>query len=422
MISSKLELPALLGGEKTINKNFSPYNSIGKEEIKIASKIVKSGKLSSFIAGKNKNFFGGVYVNKFENYLKNFYGTKFAITLNSWTSGLIAAIGALDIEPGDEIITTPWTMCACATAILHWNAIPVFADIEENTFCLDPSSIKKRITKRTKAILVVDIFGISADINKIKKIIKGKNIKIISDSAQSPYFYYGNKLAGTLADIGGFSLNCHKHINTGEGGIVVTNSKKLADRVYKIRNHAEASVDLKDKINNMIGYNFRMGELEAAIGLEQFKKLKNIILKRNKLFNKLAFELSKLRGIKIPTAKFNQNNYYIFPIILDIRKIKLSRKKIVAFLTAEGITGLVEGYANIHLLPMFQKKIAYGNKGFPWSQFNKSVNYKKGICKVAEDLHDHSFLGFQVCLYSFKSKDIDNIVRAFKKVWKYLGI
>ena len=226
--------------------------------------------------------------------------------LNSCTSGLIAAIGALDIEPGDEIITTPWTMCACATAILHWNAIPVFADIDENTFCLDPLSIKKKITKKTKAILVVDIFGISADINEIKKIIKGKNIKVISDSAQSPYFYYGNKLAGTLADIGGFSLNCHKHINTGEGGIVVTNSKKLADRVYKIRNHAEASVDLKDKINNMIGYNFRMGELEAAIGLEQFKKLKNIILKRNKLFNKLAFELSKLRGIEIPTAKFNK--------------------------------------------------------------------------------------------------------------------
>ena len=149
----------------------------------------------------------------------------------------------------------------------------------------------------------MDIFGISADINEIKKIIKGKNIKVISDSAQSPYFYYGNKLAGTLADIGGFSLNCHKHINTGEGGIVVTNDKKLADRVYKIRNHAEASVDLKDKINNMIGYNFRMGELEAAIGLEQFKKLKNIILKE---INYLTNSRSSYQNLE--ALKFQQQN------------------------------------------------------------------------------------------------------------------
>ena len=415
-------IPAYYGGKKTINYKFKKYNSIGMNELVAASKVIKSGNLSGFTAGQDKDFYGGPYVHKFENYLKKFYNVKYAITLNSWTSGLIAAVGALDIEPGDEIITTPWTMCACATAILHWNALPVFADIDKETFCISPESIKKNITKKTKAILAVDIFGISADIKAIKKIIKGKDISIISDSAQTPYFSTGNKLAGTISDIGGFSLNCHKHINTGEGGIVVTNNTKLASRVFKLRNHAEAAVKKNDKINNMIGYNFRMGEIEAAIGLSQYKKLKKIITSRNKLLNYLAKEINGLDGIKVNTSEKRLNNYYIFPIVLDLKKLKVTRTKFIKLLNAEGVTGLVEGYANIHQLPLFQKKIAYGKKGFPWNLSRNNINYKKGTCPVAEYLHEKSFVGLEVCLYSLTKKDILNISSAFKKIWKYLNI
>lgn len=420
-IKSKI-LPALYGGKKLINYKFRKYNSIGNEEQVAASKVIKSGNLSGFTAGQDKNFYGGVYVKKFERYLKKFYGVKYAITLNSWTSGLIASIGALDIEPGDEIITTPWTMCACATAILHWNAIPVFADIDDKTFCISPDSIKKKITKRTKAILAVDIFGISSDIKGIKKVIKKKNITLISDSAQTPYFFHEKKLAGTHSDIGGFSLNCHKHINTGEGGIVVTNNTKLASRVFKLRNHAEAAVKKNNKINNMIGYNFRMGEIEAAIGLSQYKKLKKIIVFRNNLLNYLAREINKLEGINVTTFDKKLNNYYVFPIVLDLKKIKISRKKLINLLKAEGITGLNEGYANIHQLPLFQKKIAYGKNSFPWTLNKNIINYKKGSCPVAEYLHEKSFIGFEVCLYSLNKKDIINISSSFKKIWKYLNI
>ena len=126
------------------------YNSISKEELKITNKIGTSGKLSGFVANNSEFFFGGKYVKKFENYLKNFYGVRYAITLNSWTSGLIAMIGSLDIEPGDEIIVTPWTMSATIASILHWNCIPIFVDIDPDNFCIDPLKLNLKLPKEQK--------------------------------------------------------------------------------------------------------------------------------------------------------------------------------------------------------------------------------------------------------------------------------
>ena len=419
---NKLNIPALNGGKKIIDYKFKPYNTIGKQELFAVNRVVKSGKLSQFKAAKSKQFYGGYFVRKFEDKLAKFYKVKYAITFNSWTSGLIASLGALNIEPGDEVITTPWTMSACTTAILHWNAIPVFADISKDNFCIDPEEIKKKISKKTKVILIVDIFGVPCDISKIKKIVKNKNIKILTDSAQTPYFPISKKLAGTLTDIGGYSLNCHKHINTGEGGFAVTNSKKIAKRVYNIRNHAEGVVGIKDNLSNMIGYNFRLGEIESAIGIEQLKKLKKIIFNRNKLFSYLAKKINALNGINVPTSNYKLNNYYIFPIVINTKILKKNRKEIIRLLEAEGIQGLVGGYANLHLLPMFKKKIAYGKKGFPWNIYNKSIIYKKGECPIAEQLHDESFISFQICLFSLNKKDISKIVKAFYKVWSFLKI
>ena len=226
-------------------RQFKRYNTIGKEEIIAANKVLKTGILSKFLASSGQNFFGGPQVNKFEKSIKKFFKVKYAITVNSWTSGLIACVGALDVEPGDEIIVTTWSMCASATAILHWNCVPVFVDIDPETYNIDPESIKKKITKKTKAIMTVDIFGQSCDILKIMKIAKENNLKVISDSAQSIGSKVGKKYSGTLADIGGYSLNYHKHINTGEGGIIVTNNKKLYERSCLIRNHAEAAIKKK---------------------------------------------------------------------------------------------------------------------------------------------------------------------------------
>ena len=139
---------ALKGGAKTIIEPFKKYNSIGSEEIEAAKLVIESGVLSKYLGKWGPDFFGGPKVKEFEKKCESYFGVKHAITINSWTSGLVVAVGAIGVEPGDEVIVPPWTMCATATAILHWNAIPVFADIEDETFCLDPDSVEKNITNR----------------------------------------------------------------------------------------------------------------------------------------------------------------------------------------------------------------------------------------------------------------------------------
>ena len=403
---------------------FKNFSTIGKEELNSAKKVIKSGILSGFVAGFPNGFNGGKYNQLFEHKLKSFYKCRYAIVLNSWTSGLIASVGALDINPGDEIIVSPWTMSATATAILHWNAIPVFADIEPKTFSIDPIKVKKLITKKTKAIITVDIFGHPSKLNELKKIVKNKNIKIITDSAQAPFSFYGKKLAGTQSDLGGFSFNCHKHIQTGEGGVVVTNNKKFADRVKLIRNHAEAVVERKKvkNLNNLVGFNFRLGEIESAIGIEQLKKLKKIVKKKQDQAMYLNKCFKNLEGLIIPKIQKNcTHSFYTYPLVLDLKKIKFTRKQLVKGLKAQGLQGFVEGYTNIHLLPMYKKKITFGNYGFPWKNFKSKIRYYKGLCPIAAELHDKSFLNFEICKFDLSKKDLNIISSRFIKVWKYLS-
>ncbi len=404
---------------------FKKYKSIGLEEVRSAKEVLKSGNLSGFVADNSKDFFGGKYVNKFERNLEKFYRVKHAIVVNSWTSGLICMIGSLDIEPGDEIIVTPWTMAATVASILHWNCIPVFVDINEEDFCIDVNKIKNKISKRTKAIFAVDIFGRQSNVSSLKKITKGKNIKILLDTAQSPYCIKNQTIAGTKGDIGGYSLNYHKIINTGEGGVIVTNNHKLAHRMRLLRNHAEITnhyTRTKD-LSNMIGFNFRMGEMEAAIGIEQYKKLKKILKKREILLNKLTKKLKNLNGLKLPPISKNySNNFYVYPLKIDLNIIKLKRKKIVSALRNKGIEGLTEGYANLHLLKLFRKKVAFGKKKFPWSMNKKNFLYNKGICPIAEHLQDKSFFMIEVCMFELNNKLIQFIADSFKEVWKELKL
>ena len=413
---------AIHGGKKIIEKSFEKYNSIGIEEVNAAKQVLESGVLSQYIGCWDDDFFGGPKVQEFERECEAYFDVKHAITVNSWTSGLVAAVGAIGIEPGDEVIVTPWTMCASATAILHWNAIPIFADIEPETFCLDVASVEANITSKTKAIIAVDIFGHSADMDALMPLAQKYNLKIISDTAQAPGAFYHGKYAGTLADIGGYSLNYHKHIHTGEGGVLVTNDDELADRMRLIRNHAEAVVEDKGvtSLNNMIGHNFRLGEIECAIGIEQLKKLKELVTTRQRAAERLAEGLKDLTGLRLPIINDDCTHvYYVFPLIVNVDKLGVSRDLIIRALEAEGVSGLTSGYANIHLLPMYQKKIAYGSHGFPWTlrEARQNINYAKGICPVAEKLHEKTFIGLEMCLYEMSDNDISLVISAFIKVW-----
>lgn len=418
---------AILGGPKTIKSNFKRFSSIGKQEAYAVASVIKSGILSKFLGCWDPDFYGGPRVQKFERLWCAYFKVKHAIAVNSNTSGLISALGAIGIEPGDEVIVSSWTMSASATAILVWNAIPVFADINPDTFNLDPESIKKNITCRTKAIVVPDIFGQAADLNAIMAIAKKYKLKVIEDSAQAPGAIYKDKYVGTIADIGVFSLNYHKHIQTGEGGVCVTNDPVLAERMQLIRNHGEAVVGdkgVKD-ITNIIGFNFRMTEIEAAIGIEQLKKLKKIIQERVKAANALSLGLSGLVGIKTPEIKQGfEHVYYYYPIVIDIDRIGISRKIICRALMAEGVPDLCEGYALIHQLPIYQKKIAYGRKGFPWSAgfYKGAVSYKRGICPVAENLFYKTFLGIELCRSRYNNQEVNLVIKAFRKIWRNLDL
>jgi len=413
---------AVLGGPKTIQKSFKRYNSIGEEEVIAAKKVVESGVLSQFLGCWDPDFYGGPKVQEFERECEVYFGVKHAVSVNSATSGLIAAVGAIGIEPGDEVIVSPWTMCASATAILHWNAIPVFADIEPDTFNLDPESVEANITPYTKAIMAIDIFGHSADMEALMSIAAKHDLKVISDSAQAPGAIYKGKYAGTLAHIGSYSLNYHKHIHTGEGGILVTDDDEIFERMQLIRNHAEAVVGDKNVVNlsNMIGYNFRLGEIESAIGIEQLKKLKGLIATRQQAAERLTEGLKKLGGLRVPLIMPGCTHaYYMYPLVLNLEYLNVSRDQIFEALVAEGVEGLAPGYVNVHLLPTFQQKIAFGSKGFPWTSdiCHRDVDYSKGICPVAEELHSNSYLGYEMCLNDLKDKDVDFIVEAFNKVW-----
>ena len=417
---------ALLGGTKTIIRPFTPYNPIGPEEVAAALSVVETGVLSSFLASWNPDFYGGEKVQELERAWENHFSVNYAVTVNSATSGLIAAVGASGVEPGDEVIVSPWTMSASATAILVWNAIPVFADIEDETYNLDPAAVEKNITPHTRAIMVTDIFGHPAEMDAIMAIAKKHNLKVIEDCAQAPRALYHGRYAGTIADIGVFSLNYHKHIHTGEGGVCVTNDAELSERLQLIRNHAEAVVGDKDvaDLSNMIGFNFRMTEIEAAIGAEQLKKLNALTSRRIEVAVRLSAGLSGLKGLRTPVVKKDCTHvYYVYPLLYSPEETGVSRDQVFNALAAEGVP--ISGrYTNIHLLPIYQKKMAYGTKGFPWSAdfYKGKVSYEKGICPVAETLQDSRHLGIGMCIYAYTDEDVDLIVEAFHKVWAHLDI
>ncbi len=409
-------------------RKFIEHNPIGKEELDAGKKVIKSGNLSGFYAQNLSKFYGGKKVLKFEKDIKKFFKVKYAITVNSWTSGLIASIGSIDIKPGDEIILPPFTMSACAASILHWSAIPVFADVDPKTFCLSPKSVLKKITKKTKAIMLVDITGHPSDIDSFNKIAKKYKLKIIIDAAQSIGAKYikKKKYTGTVGDVGGYSFNIHKHINTGEGGVIVTNNKNIANKAYLIRNHGENMVNKikTSNFSNLIGYNFRLGEIEAAIGIEQLKKLPKILKKIQKNGELLNKELKKLEGLEVPEVdnKVITHAYYTYGLKLNTKKIKFSRKKIVKMLRNLGVP-CGEGYLNIHLLTLFKKKIAYGKKNYPWNlNKNRSYKYNIGDMPIAEDLHFRSYIGIGLTHYDFSTNDIYYIINSFRKVWTKLGL
>src|SRR3990167_1462759 len=275
---------AIFGGKPVREKPYLRHNTmIGEEEERQVLEVLWSGHLSGFSAGYDERFLGGRKVQALEEEFADRFGVEFAVSTNSGTSALHCAISAIGVEPGDEIITSPFTMSATASAIITNNAIPVFADIEPETYGLNPDSVSGRITKRTRAIVTVNLFGHPSRLDELKEIADKRAIPLIEDNAQSPGAMYKGKMAGAIGEIGIQSLNYHKCIQSGEGGLALTSDLCIADRMQLARNHGEEvfrgvlGVDhRRTEKGGVLGGNHRMTEMTAAVALAQLKKLDHL--------------------------------------------------------------------------------------------------------------------------------------------------
>jgi dTDP-4-amino-4,6-dideoxygalactose transaminase len=412
---------AILGGEPVRRAPFPAYRTIGAEEKQAVMEVMDHGVLSQFLGTWSPDFFGGPRVQKLEHEWAEYFDVKHAVTMNSATSGLYAAVGAAGAGPGDEVIVSPYTMAASATAAVVYGAIPVFADIDPRTFCLSAETIRERLSPYTKAIVVVDIFGYPVDYRPIMQLARERGIVVIEDAAQSPGARRDGRWAGTLADIGVFSLNYHKTIHTGEGGVVVTEDDRLAERLQLIRNHAEVVVRNKgtEDIVNMVGFNYRMTEIEAAIGSEQLKKLERLASVREVLANRLTAGLRDLPGLVVPEPEPNmRHGYYVYAMRYNRSVSGVSRDRFAAALRAEGLP-IWEGYVRPNYLePMYQRKIAFGRDGFPFTYpgYKGKVSYDRGICPITERMHFEELLGLSIVHAGATAADMDDAIAIFRKV------
>ena len=415
---------AINGGNKIRKKSWADNITTGEEEKIALSRVIDSGYLSLFEGSHTPDapfsFYGGPEVQALEDEWNEYYGSKYSVSVNSATSGLYMAIGALGIGYGDEVIVSPYTMSACAMAPMIYGAIPVFADVDDMG-SLDPKSIKTLVSPRTKAILVVHQFGIPAQMNEIMEIANEYNLKVIEDCAQAHGAKYRGQYVGTIGDIGVFSLNVNKTIQSGEGGVCVTNDKDLHYRLALIRNHGEAVVEAAeyDDIINIAGFNYRMTELQAAVCRVQLNKLDGLNVERLKLVKQLNNGLRVFDFLVVPEERRDcESTYYVYPLKFLSEIAGIKREQFVEAVNAEGIN-FFQGYVKpLYTQPVYQKRSLFKN-GYPFSAIeNKScrMEYNIGICPNAEKLHfDQMIINEHIRLPNTE-EDVRDIINAIHKI------
>jgi perosamine synthetase len=301
----------------------------------------------------------------FQDELAEFIGVKRVLTVSSGTAALHSALLAVGVKNGDEVIVPPFTFVATANVALLAGAKPVFADIEPRTYTLDPSKFKKAITKKTKAVIPVHLYGHPADMDPIMEVAEEKGVQVIEDCAQSIGAEYKGKKTGSIGHMGCYSFYASKNMTTGEGGAVTTNDDELAEKVWMIRRHGE-----KEEYQcQMLGHNYRMPEIEAAIGRVQLRKLPSFMEARTKNANALTEGLRDLAAIELPIVQeWAKHAWYLYTTRVRKQKSPVQRNDLMKQLSEHGITAAAYYESPIHLSPYYVKTFKYKKGAFPESE------------------------------------------------------
>lgn len=313
---------------------------IGKEEIRSVVSVLKSGNLSQ-----------GKIVKDFEEEFSSYIGTNYAAAISNGTDAIYLSLIALGIKEGDEVITTPFSFVASASAISRVGATPIFADVN-NTYNIDSKLLEEKISKKTKAVIVVHLYGMPCEMNEILSIAKKRKLFVIEDACQAHGALYFGKKVGGIGDIGCFSFYATKNMTTGEGGMIVCRNKKIYDKVCVLRNQG-----MKKRYHHSIfGFNMRMSNIEAAIGIEQLKKLDN----NNKLRQKNAYAYFKLlkgtTGIVLPIVPENVTHVFHQYTIRITNKYPLTRDRLREELSKNGIDTEIYYPLAINKQKIYKKK------------------------------------------------------------------
>lgn len=350
---------------------------IGKEELKYIEQAVERG-------------LSGEFNKRLELEFAKKFGLNFAIGVNSGTSALHCALFACDIKPGDEIIVPPLTFAAPAFAAFYLGAVPVFADVDPGTFNINPQDIKRKITKKTKAIVPVSLYGLPFDVDPIMEIAKENNLKVVEDNAECMLGRYKGRIAGTVGDMSIFSFERSKHITTGNGGMIITNDEKLAEKARKFSVLGYSTLSARQdtfKVNLnvvqhprfkrhiILGFNYRLPEICAAMALAQLEKLDMLVGLRQKiakLYDETLEGCEWLTPQKTPEGYINSYWTYVMKLNTDKVSWEDFRKAFIE-LGGERYYG---AWSVNYLEPIFE------GMEFP----DHNIRYERGLCPVAEDL------------------------------------
>ena len=384
---------AIRGGPKVRDKPYPPWPVLGDDDIAAAAGILRSGRLTQLTGGA---------VAAFEEAFAQWHGCKHCVATSSGTAAIHTALAALDIGPGDEVIVPAHTFIASATPVLHQRARPVFADVDERTYCISPESAAERITANTKAIITVHLNGHPADMDGLLALAEPRGIAVIEDAAQAHGALYKGRRAGTIGRLGCFSFWEDKIITTGgEGGCVITDDGALAERMRRIRHHGEGAVEGERQYYHVeLGYNYRLSSLHAATGLVQLRRLDEYLAMRRRNSAYLTERLGELDMIEPPfVADYAVHSYYKY--IGRLRpETGLDISRFVQAVAAEGVPISRRYPTPLHEQPVF-----------------RDVN--AAPCPTAERLAGELFT--LLVHPTVETADLDDVLEAIRKVRQRIG-